>query len=211
MGGDEVAGILDDDTHTIKDGAHARLLRMRKWLVLSGAALVLLHSGFLNYEALTRALFVPGLSRDFVHFGFSLTALYQLLMMIAVAVQFYYSYAESLRDRLGIPETDAPRLLAVRMSRLEEQVAKYGKASEIGQRASAELLKISSAFERANRRHSQLGRAEIATDILRMAPASIFFLYAVVFHSHFWPIPSFAPEGPPQEPAAATQPEKPPG
>lgn len=110
---------LDGDAHTISDGAYSRFMRMRKWIVLTAGALWLLSTGLFDWRGFSSAVWVPSLSRDWVHFSFSAALLYQSVMVALVLLQLSEEYSGGLDKRMG---GEAPKLAELRDALFDAQM-----------------------------------------------------------------------------------------
>lgn len=197
--------IIDSDQHTLADGAFMRFLKMRKWMVLTGAGLVLLKSDMLAFEALSEAIFLRGISKDAVWVSLSWTAFYQFLMLLAVLVQLRDRYPAELLRRLergpfgelfvvkklrkSLEQHEQIRDQAEReMNSFDFDTARtpVNLAEDTFKSASSAIVTIKESITRNRRATSRIIVPEIAIDALRTLPTIAFFSFATLLCSRPW-------------------------
>lgn len=98
---------FDDDGHTFHDGPLARFFRMRKWFFAIGVALLLIDTGWWDFEATTRTLALQALPIEFVQTALTLTGIYLLVQSALVTLQIGLTYSETVAARARIIKSEA--------------------------------------------------------------------------------------------------------
>jgi hypothetical protein len=185
-----VGDYFETDTHTLADGALQRFLKMRKWLVLTGALLVLLDSKLLDFQRLTAALFVPTLSANTVHWSITIAGVYQAAMLVFVLVQLCATYRESLGKRRGwkyrLPiwrSADLRNERAQIQAEIDDPISSFGDEEPVTAltRREKRIESIGAEIPKQIRYELTVIWPEIAVDLMRVLPTVGFFFWALIF------------------------------
>lgn len=210
------AQLVDEDSHTFKDGALARILKMRKWLLLTAGILFLLDLNVFDIEAFKKLFMVQAINTEWVRFAVSVSAVYQAIILFFVGIQFVALYRKSVAARMGYEGQSVFLPTAIFKSAVHQNDE---RANELFRRNEADSVRLSAvqmaplikeweeavAAQTAARQSLKnlrwmdysLAIPEIATDMVRIVPSIGFFLFALFFHTHLWPIPSLRTTAPP--------------
>jgi len=215
-----VTDYLDSEIHTIADGAMGRFLKMRKWLVLTGTSLLLIHFGWLDIRSLASSFIRLNLpSASHAHWALTVAGLLQAGTLVFVLLQLLELYRQELLRRLGRAIND--KLFPIRELRREFAVAKAYRADSFQknesmkeraikdgeeprdtvfftdvQNAEGEMARLERQIALASRQARLVVLPEIAIDFMRVIPAVAFFFYALAMHGAWWGTPatiSFSP------------------
>ena len=221
-----VVDALDSDHASINEGALGRVLRMRKWLVLSSFALILMDRGYLNFESLAKTLHITNVGKEDVHTALSLAAVFQAATLALLLVQLSETWYSTLRSRLeddifrdrSLKHKVEKAELELRSIEADPEPAKantetqdeFGPVSSL-QGARNRLAGAVARRRKMRRRYWTMMIPEALSDGIKILPTIILFFYALVWNSHFGMLLSPAKgTAPPSVPATTSETHSPP-
>lgn len=196
MSGPDIKSPFDDDSHTFEQGPIPRFYRMRKWFFATGASLLLLETGWLDFAAVAQFFAVPGLPPQVAHAFLTVTGVYLIVQAVAVLVQIQFTYPESIHARIGHFKTRKHKAYSDTIDQLEAELrgidtdppnglkglqerTRYQELSEILKRIREEAERV---LPEQLRTVSGLEKSEAFLDYIRIYPTFFFLLYSVVTH-----------------------------
>lgn len=199
---------FDDDSHTLHDGPIPRFFRMRKWFFATGLSLLLLDTGWWDYQSTMDALALSAVPKNVIHIATTLTGAYLMAQASLVATQIGATYGNTILVRSKLIRSAAANDLFERADKMEESLRErlgpqrfaelaggfdidppggysFGTHSRgdvdaylMAQNIRREALEI----ERRQTARSLVLGTEVALDMMRIVPTLGFLIYSVFVH-----------------------------
>ena len=162
---------FDDDSGTFDGHPMKRFFRMRKWFFATALSVLLVDSGWLDYEKLTTFLALPNLPKAVIHTALTYTGLYLIVQSTLVGSQIVATYPQSMRLRQSMVFGGMIEKLQDQIAEAEDQDHRNELATRLNE------LKHASVTVRLT-----IMITETVLDAIRVLPTYIFLLYIVIRH-----------------------------
>jgi signal transduction histidine kinase len=170
---------IDDDSHTLLDGALPRFLRMRKWCLFVAFVLIVLDLSWFDYAGIASKLSFTGLPREFVREVATGVGLYLFVQSVLVTSQILIFLRQAISTRVDL-------VVRYHVAPIEKQIAKYEDREDLSKadQALVEDLKVrrQKINERTRAQRFYIAVTEIVFDAWRIGTTIVLLSYALLRH-----------------------------
>ncbi len=170
---------IDDDSHTLADGALPRFMRMRKWLLFTSFVLIVLDVSQFDFSGIATMLAFPGIHREVVRETATGIGFYLLIQAILVTPQILMFLGPSIGPRVDLLVRHQREPMDQLIRKLEDLEEKSETDTE---RLKALHIRRKKFMDRTSGQRLYLAVTEIGFDLWRVGMTLLILSYALLIH-----------------------------